>query len=213
MRERAQAHTLEAVVAAALLLSSLVFALQVTAVTPLSASTSSQHIENQHRATAEGMLEAAAEEGSLRPALLYGSDDADGREDGRFGFHGAERRTSYTNDPPTNRFGGLLDRTLGGRGLAYNVFVVYRTTAGDTARIRMVYQGQPSDNAVAASRTVTLSDDDVLHEPDGDADRYDAARPGAVRIDEPDGGFYALDAAPGSPVFNAVRVEVVVWRQ
>ncbi|WP_254537780.1 DUF7288 family protein [Halomarina litorea] len=213
MDRRGQAHTLEAVVTSMLLLTSLVFALQVTAVTPLSASTSSQHIENQQQATAEGLLEIASREGALKPALLYGNDSADGRDDGRFGFHETSGEAFYTNDPPTNRFGALLDRTFGGEGLAYNVFVVYQTAGGDTARLRMVYQGEPSDNAVVATTLVTLYDGDVLHEPEADGDSTDVARPTGTTLAGAGDEFYALDANPDSPVFNVVRVEVVVWRQ
>ena len=68
--DRGQAYTLEAIIASVLLISSLVFALQVTVVTPLSASTSNQHIENQQRASAAGVLTAAQETGALKDAVL-----------------------------------------------------------------------------------------------------------------------------------------------
>ncbi len=70
---RAQAHTLEAIVSGMLLLASLVFALQMTAVTPLSASTSSQHIENQQQAIGHGVLASAVAEGALKPAVSTGT--------------------------------------------------------------------------------------------------------------------------------------------
>lgn len=215
---RGQAHTLEAIVGALLLLTSLVFALQVTAVTPLSASTSSQHIENQQQASAQGALAAAEKEGVLKPAVLYGNDGADGNDDGRFAFHEISASAQYyVNRAPRNGFGAILERTFAGRGLAYNVYVNYETSTG-SARRRMVYQGDPSDNAVAAQSTVTLYDDDVLYVPaDGDPDTF-----GAKRCDPADSScsdlasagdeFYAQDMASGR-VFNVVEVEVVVWRQ
>jgi hypothetical protein len=45
--------------------------MQATAVTPLSASTSNQHIENQQRALAGDLLSTAAADGSLTEAVLY----------------------------------------------------------------------------------------------------------------------------------------------
>nr|WP_267163201.1 hypothetical protein [Halovenus salina] len=69
--DRGQALTLEAVVGAILMLAAIGFALQMTAVTPLSASTSSQHIENQLQSTSEGVLDTAADTGALREAVLY----------------------------------------------------------------------------------------------------------------------------------------------
>jgi hypothetical protein len=207
---------LEGLVAAILLLTSLVFALQVTAVTPLSASTSSQHIENQQEATVEGMLAVAERQGILKPAILYGNDTADGQTDGRVAFHQTDTNALYyVNRAPTNRFGALLERTFAGRGLAYNVFVVYETAAG-TATKRMLYQGDPSDNAVAASRTVTLYDDDVLYRPENDSDPrdFDTARPTSTNLTVADTNddTYVQDSSPGR-VFGVVEVEVVGWRQ
>src|SRR6056297_4050789 len=69
--DRAQAHTVEAFIAALLLVSGLLFAMQATAVTPLSASTSNQHIENQQRALTGDLLSTAAEDGTLQEAVLY----------------------------------------------------------------------------------------------------------------------------------------------
>lgn len=211
---RGQAHTLEGIVAGLLLLTSLAFALQVTAVTPLSASTSSQQLENQQEAVADGVLATAAEAGALKPAVLYGNDSASGANNGRFAFHETTGDVFYTNGPPTNRFGKLLDRELGERGLAFNVYVIYRTSSDRTTRRQMVYQGFPSDNAISVRRTVTLYDDDVLYEPesDGDATDFDVAQPTTTTLASAGDDFYAPNTGDG-PVFNVVEVEVVVWRQ
>jgi len=205
--ERGQAYALEAVVASLILLGGLVFALQSTAVTPLSASTSSQHIENQQAATAEGVLAAAAENGSLRGAVLNWNDTG-----GK--FYGAEINQSYhTNNATNNSFGDLLSRAFDGRGIVYNVYVHYQSDRDDDGVVerrgtqRMVYRGEPTDNAAAATRAVTLYDDDEL---------YNAS-------DVPNGtvvsgsNFYAEDVTDTSGsntgVYNVVTVEVVVWRQ
>ena len=190
---RGQAYTLEAVIASVLLVSSLVFALQVTAVTPLSASTSNQHIENQQRASASGVLTAAQEAGALKDAVLYWND-SEGE------FHNVTgQREYYTSDPP-NDFGNIIKRAFAGRGLAVNVLIHYNESKEPT---RMVYRGAPSDNAVSASRTVTIYDDDNLTAPPsdqttvGNASEFKNAVPGD---------------ASGNSVYNVVRVEVTVWR-
>ena len=191
--DRGQAYTLEAIIAAVLLISSLVFALQVTAVTPLSASTSNQHIENQQRASAAGVLTAAQEAGALKDAVLYWNDSAEAYDD-------AERLPFYTNSYPPNEFGNITERAFDGRGLAVNV-LVYHDESEEPSR--MVYRGEPSDNAVSASRTVTIYDDDTLTAPPsnqttaGKADSFADAVP---------------EDASGNSVYNVVRVEVVVWR-
>lgn len=199
--DRGQAHTLEAIVGAMLLVTSLGFALQMTAVTPLSASTSSQHLENQLQATGTGVLATTAESGALEDAVLYWNGSADE-------FHGADG-VYYTNttDEPTNEFGRALNRTFASRNIAYNVYVVYHAANGETERQRMIYQGEPSDHAVSASRTVTLADDDRLVDEDG--------TPNATTVSE-SASFYAPDAGVESggnrALYNHVRVEVIAWR-
>lgn len=193
--DRGQAYTLEAFIAALLLISSLTFALQVTAVTPLSASTANQHIENQQRASASGLLAAASENGSLKDAVLYWNASEGS-------FHEANTIDYYTNGYPAIRFGNMTNRSFGGRGLAVNVFV----HAENASSQEMVYQGAPSDNAASASRTVTLYDDDVLRDVDGDPGRTLSAVD-----DDQNAELYVSDEHPGQ-VFNVVRVEVVVWR-
>lgn len=193
---RGQAHTLEAFTASVLLLASVVFALQVTAVTPLTASTSSQHIENQQAGVARGVLDSATANGTLKPALLYWSDSA-----GR--FHGASSRGYTLGGPPGFAFGEMLNRTFRDRGIAVDVDVTYLTADRDRRTQMMVNFGQASSHAVTARRTVTLYDDDVLYAADG--------QPTDVTLEAAD-SFYAPDAASGSDVYNVVVVEVTVWR-
>lgn len=199
---RAQAHTLESVVASLLLIGSLVFAYQVTAVTPLTGSTSSQHIENQQRAAAEGALQVAEESGALRRAALFW--DATSNR-----FYGADDGQHYTNeeDPP-NEFLATLARAFESRGMSLNVNVVYLDSDGDRRRQRMVYRGEPSNNAVTATTMLTLHDDDVLY---ADSDDDGVAEPTDEELDTAT-SFYAPDIGSSS-VYNVVVVEVTVWRQ
>lgn len=198
MVSRGQAHTLEGVVASLVLLSGLVFALQVTAVTPLSASTSNQFIENQQQSSAEGVLATAEETGALERAVLFW-DEADDR------FHGANEENYYTTGGPPNAFGEMLNRTFDGGGVAFNVYFTYVTDDDRLQRKQVVYRGEPSDNAVTASRLLTISDDDVLYAADGTATGRNVSQEGST-------GFYMPDAQPGSGVYNVVKVEVVAWR-
>jgi len=193
---RGQAHTLEALAGSLLLVGALVFALQVTAVTPLSASTSSQHIENQQQATAAGLLSTGLEDGSLRTAVLFWDDGSSPQR-----FHGAAGQRYYVDRSPPNEFGGLLDRAFASRAIVYNV-VVYFEEDGRRKSQRMVYRGEPSDNAVSASVTLTLTDEDVLVDSDGDPTGTPLAS----------GNFYAPDAHSDG-IYNVLEVEVVAWRQ
>ena len=189
--DRGQAHALEAITAGMLLLASVVFALQVTAVTPLTGSTSSQHIENQQAKLAEGVLAAEAENGTIVPTLLYWN------ESGR--FHGADSDGYHSGGPPT-AFGNVLDQTLRERNIAFDVNVFYIRANGERERHQMVDLGSPSDHASTATRSFTLYDDDRI--------RY---QNGSVGATLENASYFVPDVDDG-PLYNVVEVEVVVWR-
>jgi len=191
--DRGQALTLEAITGAILLLLAIGFALQMTAVTPLSASTSSQHLENQLESSGEGLLASTASHGELQEAVLFWNESENE-------FHDAGEEGYYRAGPPDNAFGEVLNRTFGDRNIAYNVVVHYHTAGGELRSQRMIYQGRPSDHAISASRTVALADSDNLTGPSGEPELRNSAT------------FFAPDAAPGRPLYNLVRVEVVAWR-
>lgn len=191
---RAQAFTLEAFSASLLLIGSILFALQVTAVTPLTSSTASQHLENQQQQVAAGLLDTAVSNGSLRESLLYWNDTG-----GR--FYGADSDEGvYTIGGPPTTFGAMLNRTFRGRGVAFNVNLWYVTTADSVRREQLVNFGTPSDNAVSARRTITLYDDDELTAPGFSEELTETSN------------YFTRDIAPNSGVYTIVRVEVVVWR-
>jgi hypothetical protein len=192
---RGQAHTLEAFVAGLLVLSGLVFALQTTAVTPLSASTSNQHVGNQQRAAAIGVLDAAEADGTLTRALV----DWNTSEEEFVGSDGG----TFNNAGPPNAFGHALNETFADRRAAFNVqlrwFSENRTETDSTMLVDM---GTPSDDAVVAGRTVTLYNDT----------RLAGGSSGNVSAAAANGTFYAPDAARGERLFNVVEVRIIVWR-
>lgn len=192
---RGQAHTLEAITAGLLLLSAVAFALQVTAVTPLTGSTSNQHIQNQQGAMAEGVLDTAVASATLKPTLLAWNGTGET-------FHGATR-DGYLNGGPPTPFGELLNRTFRSRGVAVDVTVTFLRRDDRMDRVELVNLGAPSDNSAVATTTVTLFDDDRVHDADGN--------PTGPRLDETD-EFYADDVSPNSPLYNVLRIEVIVWR-
>ena len=195
--DRGQAHTVEAFIAALLLISGLLFAMQATAVTPLSASTSNQHIENQQRAVAHDLLSTAAEDGTLEEAVLYwnasGDEFQNSSEDGYYNSVGSE-----------NAFLESLNRTLAERRIAYNVelrYHVYNENASqpEQGSIPMVRMGQPSNNAVTASRTVTVYNTDRLTG-ENDCQLVDCA------------SFYAPNEDVDSQLYNRLEVRITTWR-
>lgn len=191
--------TLEAVTAAILLLTAVGFALQMTSVTPLSASTSSQHLENQLQATGEGVLASGADTGALEDALLFWNRSEDA-------FHNTNPGVSYyRRGSIPNRFGEFLNESYGERNIAYNIVIYYQTKSGEERRQRLVHQGQPSDHAVSASRTVVLTDDDRLVNEDGTL----GAQINGTNFYAPDVG---VESGGDRQYYNLLRVEVIAWR-
>ena len=198
--DRGQAHTVEAFIAALLLVSGLLFAMQATAVTPLSASTSNQHIENQQRALTGDLLSTAAEDGSLQEAVLYWNSS-------RGAFQDSPEQGYYTDSGSQTAFLSALNETLAERRIAYNVRLRVHNTTGTPSRrtVSMVEMGRPSDNAVTASRTIILSDSATLTGSDPQSLSTVAG--------DPDAAFYAPDADPDNDLlYNRVEVRVTTWR-
>ena len=202
--DRGQAHTLEAVTAALILLGSIVFALQSTAVTPLSASTTSQHIENQNAAMGEGVLAAADESGALEDAVLY-YDDEEGC------FYGSQACPSYAyaDGGPSITFGETLNDTFRDQGIAFNLNILYLGNESDVTGVRslekrqVVNFGDPSDHAVTVRHTVTLNDGDLLRDEDGEKTGTELQNAES---------FYAPNVNEDGSVYNVVQVELVIWR-
>ena len=192
--ERGQAFSLEGIVAGLILLAAVGFALQVTAVTPLSPSTSSQHVENQLQSTGEGMFDTTGTNGALEEAVLYWNPDEEQ-------FHGTGLAGFYRGETPENRFGDALEETFG-ENIAYNVYVHYTNpVSGSVETQQMIEQGSPSDHAVSVSRAVPLFGSDRFVTEDGSR--------GAPLSD---GGFYAPELDSGENLYTIVEVEVVAWR-
>ncbi|ESS07056.1 MAG: hypothetical protein A07HB70_00615 [uncultured archaeon A07HB70] len=199
---RGQAYTLEAVVAGTILLATLVFASQAAAVTPLTASTSSQHIENQERAVAEGTLASATENESLVSTLLFYNVSEDT-------YYETDFNQQYAEAPPT-RFGDTLESVFRDRGVAFNVQLSYLVGGEERNQRRLVYMGAPTDSAVSASRVVTLYDTDEVTEPNGSVEGSTGRT--LANVTSTGGDSFYIDDVSQGPVYNLVEVEVTVWR-
>lgn len=197
---RGQSFTIEAVVAAVILLGTVFFVVQAGGVTPTTASTSSQEVPDHHRAVAAGALDAALRDGEVRPTLRYWNE-TNGT------FWGAEEHGAYVAGGPPTAFGDRLNESFSGLSVAYNVNLVVVDADGDQRRHALVQQGTPSDDAVTVSRLVTLYDRDALYDEYGHETNVTLKE----TSDDANMTYFVDDASPASPVFAVVRVEVVVW--
>lgn len=196
--DRGQAHTVEAFSAAVVLLASVVFALQVTAVTPLTASTASQHIENQQAGVGGGVLDEAAESGTLMGTVLY-VNETSGR------FHNSGDQNRYIHGGPPTAFGETLNQTFLDRGIAFNLAITYHDGSSIGGPFRIVDLGRPSDNAVTVHRTLTVFDDDHLYDDDNSKDE-------STTVSDAGNLYFQEDQSPESPVYNVITVRLTLWR-
>ncbi|SFR50239.1 DUF7288 family protein [Halorubrum sodomense] len=195
--DRGQAHTLEAFTASLLLVTGLIFATQATAVTPLSASTSNQHVENQAAIAAQDLLSTADASGDLEAALLYYEDGS--------GFVGADDGGTYAGVPPDSHpLHDPLTEAFGDRQIAFDIDVYYPEEGGnETGDTAMVDMGSPSDNAATASVRVALYGDDRFGVDDG----YTLAENGSA-------SYFAPPVTGGSPevLYTVVEVRITAWQ-
>lgn len=197
LNERAQAITLEGVVSSMLLISvALIFSLQITAITPLSASTSSQHIENQQAELAQGMLETADRE-ELAQTLLYWNNSS-----GQ--FHNSAGDGRYRITPPDTEFGNAINDTLLAKGIGVNIQLIYynNNTTYSTKRFDLFTTGSPSDHAFYVERAVPIYEDDVIYDETGN--------PTGTTVEEAD--LYVDNINEDTELYNIVIVRITIWR-
>lgn len=202
---RGQAFTIEGLSAALVVTAALVFSLQAVVVTPTTRGTVDEDVRSELRQEATDVLTvtATADPDDLSHMTRYWESD-------RRTFHDAvNAEVGYGLDGPPGTFGEALATTFGERNYLYNVELVYRTEdPGRTGSVRMVRQGFPDENAVVASRTVTLYDNQTLTAPgSGTAELHEYD----TEFGDGDDGYYPVPDAVGGPVYNVVEVRLLVW--
>lgn len=198
MDDRGQAFTLEAVVAALLIVSAVAFSLQIMAITSNTASVGDTELRDQHAGIAQGLLDGAADRGTLKNTLLSWNEKQER-------FHNATDEDGfYLAEPPDTTFGEDLEEHLASQGLRYNIDLVYLDKAGERQTHQLVEYGTPSADAVRVTQTVTLYEDSHLVHKNGTA-HEDAS------LQTVNDTFYAPNIDEESTVYTVIRVEVTVW--
>jgi hypothetical protein len=206
--DRGQAFTLEGFIAAILVLTALLFALQSVVLTPSTGGEVGGQTERSLQQQATDVLVLNAESGNLSRVVRYWQPGC-----GAVSFHNA---SSYgyenTTDVAEGKYGlgTLLNQTFAGRGQPVNVVLEYRTNssaagwqAGQTENATVLRQGLPDEKSLVATYTLTLYDDQELTAPGTDTTLGQAAECSDPAFDIP-------DASPDSHVYNVVVVKVVV---
>jgi hypothetical protein len=171
----------------------------------------------QREQLAVDLLSVASGTDSLSRSVRYWNASGGRWIDARGGANDTWYTTLRTT--PAHPLGPAIDAGIADRQLGYNVEISYRTGVEESREsLRVVYQGPPGPDAVSATRSVVLFDDDVPvvgpTSNDGDpctlGEMRDDATTGSNGCRS--GAFFAPDAAPGSSRYNVVDVRVTVWR-
>lgn len=198
--DRGQTYTLEGVLGALLLLGALLSA-QSLVVTPTTGGSVDEAARADVRTQVRDALAVSREDGSLSRTVRYWNDSTVERT-----FAGADRpAVGYGDRPLPTGLGPRLETVLSQRGYRYNVIVAYQTASEPTSweRLRLRFQGPPSNDAVVVSVPTTVYDDDRLTGPaPGDRTFAAAHRAGVHPIP---------DVHPAGPLYNVVEVRVVAW--
>ena len=191
--EKAQLHTLEGIAASVILLLVIIYAIDATSMTPLTASTSSVHVESELQTLGQDIFNTLdyAEPG-YNSKLKNDIINWNGTEYLWNGSRYMENAKNAQNNL-TNNLTELLNSTLINRGIAHKVEVIYLISSNNviftSSPDPIIYAGAPSDNAVMVSRKIVLQN----------TDNVSSFNP----IDEID---------PSTNLYNIVEVRLVMWR-
>jgi len=204
---RGQAFTLEGLAASLVLLGALLFALQAVVVTPTTSGDVDQSSQVDLRQQADDVLLLSARSDGTDLSSLVRNWSQSQRT-----FAGAVNpRIGYGPKPLPGTLGVMLNRTFTQRSHFFNLEISYRPGAlgNETDPIPVAYRGEPSDDAVAASYTVTLYDNQTLTAPNVSRNvelwQYD------TNATNSEDGYYPIPNAVDGPIYNVVEVRIVVW--
>lgn len=200
--DRGQAYTLEALIAALLLVTAVLFAMQSVVITPTSAGQDRDVSAQQHQMASDA-LSTAANDGELSRLVRFWDCSDGGFSHGTF-ISGSPadqwmETEGYPSDlAPIEDVGETLNYTFDA-GTRYNLELVYTNASGGQEVSRIVYQGTPGDDVVTASHTVAITEGQQVTGRAEDSETVGGC-------DDP-----AIPEAGSGPVHNVVEVRLVLW--
>jgi len=196
--DRGQAYTLESLIAALLLVTAVLFALQSVVITPTSAGLQDRDVSAQQHQIASDVLTTASNDGELsRLVRFWDCSDGGFSTDTRAG-NWVQGEGYPTDTAPVEDFGETLNHTFDA-GTRYNLELVYADGSGGQNVSRIIYQGTPGDDVISASYTVTLTEDQLVTGRDSGSETLGSC------------SNPAIPKAASGPVWNVVEVRLVLW--
>ncbi len=171
---RGQIQTIEGIVAAFIVVFALAIVVQTTSVTPLSSSFTNQHIKLELQNVGNDLLStldqtpwnrsdpASASELKLGVVTWAVFDNYTMFTWNNTAFVASDHITVMTDSYLTK----ALKFALVANGTAFNLELRYPDAGagGNMKTTKVIWNGDPSENSVTASRYITLSDDDIAHQ-------------------------------------------------
>ncbi|ETA68272.1 hypothetical protein MettiDRAFT_1730 [Methanolobus tindarius DSM 2278] len=154
----AQIYTLEALIAATIIVGVLIFSIQATSLTPLTSSTANAHVETHLYTIGQDILNSLDysqndEDSDLKKDILNWDGDSYSWNSVTYVRTNKTLVNSSTAD--------MLETIIVPRGIAHNVEITWIDNNGNTIVLPYIYNGEPSNNAVVVSKKVLLSDSDM----------------------------------------------------
>jgi hypothetical protein len=201
MTDRAQASTLEGVIAAIVVASAVILGFQAVDVAPWTSGPDENRIESL-RSQASDLLAVAADNGTLtRAVTCVETNTTTNAYDPDL--------DAYKRNPAqaTSTLGPMLNATFFENGFRYNVYLRYWNGTSDEQDRSFAYPSgeelqQPQNGVVTVTRQVVLYDSMPTRSGPNCLTRGDALG---------DTDLYVEDYYPDSPVYNVVEVVVEVW--
>jgi len=203
-RDEAQIQTLEGFTAAFIIVLAVLFSVQAIGITPTSSSTASQAVELHNYKMVDDVLSQSKANGELKASMLYWNETtgsfAKSIEDREYysGRLGNTVPNVGGSAPSPESFNETL-QSLHKRGIVHNIQLV----CGGGGTERFVYNGQPSKNAVTASVTVQLYDQDKVNV-------TSPAGYNKKKLSEVD--YLCDDVSTNTDLYNTVEVRITAWR-
>lgn len=193
--DRGQAYTLEGVIAAIIIASSVMYGLQAVDVAPWSSGADDQRVD-ELRVQAQDTLDAAADNGTLRAMVTCTEPD------------GVTPHTEIgdPDDDPTE-FGPMLNTTFAQNGYNYNVYLHSWNGSMETYLLHPDREQIPNEEAVSASHRVLLHNVSYVSIGGTNSCRSEDRRLSDYSDDE----LYLPRQHDNSGVYAVVEVRIVVW--
>jgi hypothetical protein len=199
---KGQMHTVEGLIAAIIMILVLVLVVKSTAITPLSSSSTNKHVQLELMNMGEDVLTSldydttsltGTSMSPLKESILIWNGN-------QFVLsNGATYTGTYVSDNTINNnpLAKALLFAFNGYGVAYDVEVVYIDANGNAISKKMIWNGDPSDNAVTVSKTIALHSSEI----------------GIVNPDFIDQtGIPSAGSTTASDLYNLVDVKLTLWR-